>query len=280
MRLLIPLIIALGDPLLSGIVAAEESEPDGVHLSRLKSPVPETRIAALRELQTSLDPRLPNALLPLLSDKGNSIRRLAARAIGSRWWQIPKERVPIFIKALQYNQASEHRDERNMVNRAIGLLNRDYTSNMFALSANKRWVIYERRRLPCLIDTTNDSEELLGWSPEPGHLNWLISAFGNKPLKDSVLWHSKDEIVAFDIFLHRYASTVWVWGHGLGTRTLVAQKVINALGYEASGRGDFYTTLKQWKGEELFIEVFYAEKTTIVAWNPRKNTIRVASKKA
>jgi HEAT repeat protein len=61
------------------------ADPTDALLAQLKNPEPETRIAALRELQTSLDPRIPDAMLPLLSDEGNSIRRLAARAIGSRW---------------------------------------------------------------------------------------------------------------------------------------------------------------------------------------------------
>jgi HEAT repeat protein len=131
-------------------------------LAQLKKPEPDARIAALRELETSLDPRIPDAMLPLLSDEGNSIRRLAARAIGSRWWQISNE-MPEFVEALRRNKKSEFEDERNMIARAIGLLKRDYTSEMFACSTNKRWVIYERRGLPCLIDTKTETEELLGW---------------------------------------------------------------------------------------------------------------------
>jgi hypothetical protein len=102
-------------------------------------------------------------MLSLLYDEGNSIRRLAARAIGSRWWQISKENVPRFVEALRRNEKSEFEDERNMVARAIDLLTRNYTSNMVARSKNKRWVVYERRGLPCLIDTQTDTEELLGW---------------------------------------------------------------------------------------------------------------------
>lgn len=101
-------------------------------------------------------------MLSLLSDEGNSIRRLAARAIGSRWWQLSKEKVLEFVAALRRNEKSEFEDERNMIARAIGLLQRDYKSKMFARSSNGRWVVYERSGLPCLIDTTTDTEELLG----------------------------------------------------------------------------------------------------------------------
>ncbi|PYJ70326.1 MAG: hypothetical protein DME75_09420, partial [Verrucomicrobia bacterium] len=76
--------------------AASQSGGDPIDalVAQLKTPEPHARIAALRDLQTSRDPRIPDAMLPLLSDEGNSIRRLAARAIGSRWWQISKEKVP------------------------------------------------------------------------------------------------------------------------------------------------------------------------------------------
>jgi hypothetical protein len=54
----------------------------------------------MRQIGTSNDPRLPDACLPVLKKEGNSIRRLAARAIGSQWHQIPKDRVPVFTAAL------------------------------------------------------------------------------------------------------------------------------------------------------------------------------------
>ena len=143
-------------------------------------------------------------MLPLLSDEGNSIRRLAARAIGSRWWQISKEKVPQFVEALRRNEKSEFEDERNMVARAIDLLTRNYTSNMVARSKNKRWVVYERRGLPCLIDTQTDTEELLGW-PRDLRDQWALieeflrfaghnrpldkSVSGNQPLDESATVH-------------------------------------------------------------------------------------------
>src|SRR5438552_7411540 len=102
-------------PAVAYAASQSDAEPQDAFLTQLKSPEPDVRIAALRELQTSLDPRIPDAMLPLLADEGNSIRRLAARAIGSRWWQIPKK------------------------------------SDMFAASSNGRWIVYERRALPCLI---------------------------------------------------------------------------------------------------------------------------------
>ena len=154
------------------------------NIQKLQSPNDEVRIEALRSLLTSLDSRVPEAVLPLLSDKENSIRRLAVRAVGSRWWQIPKDRVPVFIKALQHHVSDEFEDEKNMDNRAIGLLTRNYEGNMFARSSSKRWVIYERHNLPCLLDSGNGTEELLGWAQ--GDAAWIVSSWGNAPTKKAV----------------------------------------------------------------------------------------------
>ena len=73
--------------LIAGAIAyaasGSSTDSTGALLAQLKNPEPDARVAAVRELQTSLDPRVPDAMLSLLSDEGNSIRRLAARAI----WQ-------------------------------------------------------------------------------------------------------------------------------------------------------------------------------------------------
>jgi hypothetical protein len=110
--------------------------PADVYLPQLKDKDPDVRIEAVRQLLTSLDSRIPDAMLALLSDEGNSIRRLAARAIGSRWWQIPKDKIDSYVKALQGNLKSEQdfEDEKNMAERAIGLLTKKYDSKMFSKS--------------------------------------------------------------------------------------------------------------------------------------------------
>src|SRR5207247_10071575 len=110
-------------------------------------------------------------MLPLLSDEGNSIRRLAARAIGSRWWQIPKEKTESYVNALEHNLRSEidFEDEKNMAESGIGLLTRQYDAKMFSRSPNGLCTIYERRGFTCLIDTTPYSEDLIGCAPEYNH---------------------------------------------------------------------------------------------------------------
>jgi hypothetical protein len=187
-------IAAIGLALIAFCISGSSTNPADVYLPQLKDKDADVRIAALRELLTSLDSRIPQAMLPLLSDEGNSIRRLAARAIGSRWWQIPKEKSDSYVTALQSNLKSEvdFEDEKNMAERAIGLLTRRYDSKMFSHSPNGRWIIYERRGFPCLIDTTTFTEELLGWSPaynrESEMPPWLFG--GNSPIgEEDARWH-------------------------------------------------------------------------------------------
>ena len=257
-------------------------------LARLKSPNADVRVEALRALQTSLDPRIPEAVLPLLADEGNSIRRLAARAVGSRWWQIPKDRVPVFVAALKRNESSEHEDEINMVQRGIGLLTRNYGGKMLPRSSDGRWAIYERRRLPCLIDTKNETEGLLGWAPDGIH-GFLESAWGNQDTAGSVRWHDKKSIAALSILLNRHESTVWIWQHKSGLRKIRTDEIVKALGCREGEMGiGFYIDLKGWKDDELRFEVSYvtkkgdeySDRTAVLGWDASKNKLRVISREA
>ena len=259
-------------------------------LARLKNPDMEVRVEALRALLTSLDPRIPEAVLPLLADEGNSIRRLAARAVGSRWWQIPKDRVPAFVSALKRNEASEHEDEKNMVQRGIGLLTRSYGGKMLPRSSDGRWVIYERLGLPCLIDTKSETEELLGWAPDDTD-GRLASAWGNGETTGSVLWHDKKDIAALSIIVNRRESAVWIWRHQSGHRKIEENEILKALGgreTDMHSAGGFYVDIKGWKGDELRFEVSYvtrkgddySDHTALLGWDASKNKLRVISREA
>jgi len=260
-----------------------DADPDDGLFAQLKNPEADVRIAALRELQTSLDPRIPDAMSSLLADEGNSIRRLAARAIGSRWWQIPKEKVPQFVATLRRNENSEFEDERNMVARAIGLLTRDYTSKMFACSANKRWVIYERHGLPCLIDTKTDTEELLGWpSDETSGLELFLPAIGNEALNELVSWHPDKEAVSLSILQSRRATTVWIWQHRFGLRKLQRSVLIKLLHPKGviEEPNPITAEIKGWKGDELYVSVGWGRdgNSAVVAWDLSKNSWRIVSR--
>jgi hypothetical protein len=82
--------------LLASLLPARADPNVTVLLKQLQSRNIETRYAAMRGLQTSLDPRIPEACLPVLQMEGDSIRRLAARAIGSRWQGIPNG-IPFYL---------------------------------------------------------------------------------------------------------------------------------------------------------------------------------------
>jgi hypothetical protein len=270
--------------LIACVASLCDADPDDGLFAQLKSPEVDVRIAALREVQTSLDPRIPDAMSSLLADEGNSIRRLAARAIGSRWWQIPKEKVPQFVATLRRNENSEFEDERNMVVRAIGLLTRDYTSKMFARSSNGRWVVYERRALPGLIDTTTETEELLGWPRgERSGLEMLLPAFGNEPVVNAVDWHPTREAVAFSVLESRRATMVWVWQHRFGLRKLQPATLMKLLRLKESiGEPNPITAeVKEWKGNELYVSVGWGTRegnNAVIAWDLSKHNWRIVSR--
>ena len=114
-------VVVFASLLGASFLSAQDEAGVTALLGKLQSQNIETRHQAIRELQTSLDPRIPDACLPVLNMEGDSIRRLAARAIGSRWHQIPKDRVPVFIAALKEQLKSEHDGLKNMARRGIAL---------------------------------------------------------------------------------------------------------------------------------------------------------------
>jgi hypothetical protein len=285
------IIVIICCGLIASIVAygasqAGSSEPTDALLAQLKSPDADARIAALRELQTSLDPRIPDAMLSLLSDEGNSIRRIAARAIGSRWWQISKEKVPQFVEALRRNEKSEFEDERNMIARAVGLLTRDYKSKMFARSSNGRWIVYERRGLPCLIDTTTGTEELLGLPRDESTTleGMLRPALGNEPLGDDVVWHPTNEVVAFSVLKSRRSVMIWIWEHRFGLEKLQPATLMELLQLREpiDEPNPFTAEVKQWKGDQLYIAVSWGrdEQSAVIAWDLSKHRWRIVSREA
>jgi hypothetical protein len=271
-------------------ISGSSANPADVYLPQLKDKDADVRIAALRELLTSLDSRIPDAMLPLLSDEGNSIRRLAARAIGSRWWQIPKEKAESYVTALQSNIKTEvdFEDETHMAERGIGLLTRKYESKMFSRSPNGRWVLYERRGFPCLIDTTTSTEELLGWSPVYNRNSemppWWFG--GNSPVDpDQARWHENKEAVALSVSISRRATSVWIWEHKHGVQKLTHSELIKLL--HPKGKTDepnpITAEFKEWKGDDLIVSVswgFEDEGSATIAWSVANHLWRVVSRES
>jgi len=113
------------------------------------------------EIQTLDDARIPGACLPLLADEGKSIRRQAARAIGSRYDQIPQEKLPAFLTALERCAREGPKDNTFVAQRAIGLLTRNFSYPAFSVSPDGRWVLFEQRRLPVIADIKLTHRQML-----------------------------------------------------------------------------------------------------------------------
>jgi hypothetical protein len=286
-----PAIAAIGLILVAFSISGSTINPVEVYLPQLKDKDADVRVAALRKLQTSLDSKIPEAMLPLLSDEGNSIRRLAARAIGSRWWQIPKDKSESYINALARNLRPEleFEDEKNMAERAIGLLTRRYDSKMFSRSANGRWIIYERRGLPCLIDNSTDTEELLGWPRDQSVIELFMPASGNETLEGHasneryVSWHPHEEAVALEIWQTRRATAVWIWQHKYGLHKLNRSELIKLL--QPKGEIDephpISATIKEWKDNELQVFVGWGWErggSAVIGWDLSRHKWRVISR--
>ena len=248
-------------------------------LKQLQSDDTDTRYEAMRQLGTSLDPRIPDACLSVLQKEGNSIRRLAARAIGSHWHQIPKERVPVFIAALKPLLDSDDNGPIHMARRGIALLSRKYDNAMVSRSSNKRWVVYERRGLPCLIDTGNSTEELLGFGTEAK----FRTAHGNEEVAPAAFWHPRKEMVALDMIEDRHHSTIWVWVHNKGLRQFRHEESTRALGFKESAEFGplFFSSIVGWTAVGLEFKVSFSVKLgeeyidfddVRILWNPVRDS--------
>jgi len=173
-------------------------------IARLSSPDITTRRAAVEAIQTLDDPAIPAACLPLLKDEGFSIRRQTARAIGSRFFDVPKEQRKTYIEALKKCAADGPADNTLICQRAIGLLTENYAFPAFSVGPKKKWVLYERRKLPVITLAKNGSHELLSpvW---PGENELLKLAVTNSSAEElfSPHWHSSGEAVAFTMILQR-----------------------------------------------------------------------------
>ena len=168
-----------------------------------------------------------------------------------------------------------------MAERAIGLLTKRYDSKMFSRNANGRWVIYERRGFPCLIDTTTYTEELLGWLPvshgDSQMQPWWFS--GNSPIEhDEALWHPSKDAVALSVSTSRRAMSIWIWQHKHGLYKLDRSELIRLLHPkgEINEPNPITAEIKAWKGDDLFVSVNWGKDWAegdyivgyaVVAWN-------------
>lgn len=207
MKIPAPVLLSLVGLTLS---PAAETNPQ---IAKLSSPDIAVRRAAVEAIQTLDDPAIPAACLPLLKDEGLSIRRQGARAIGSRFSDVPKELRKTYIEALQTCAADGPADNALICQRAIGLLTGNFSFPSFSVGPRKKWVLYERRKLPVITLVKNGNHELLSpvW---PGENELLKMAITNESAQElfSPHWHSSGEAVAFTMMLQRrFFHPIFVW---------------------------------------------------------------------
>ncbi len=223
----------------------------------LQSSDMDTRRAAIDVVQTSLDPRIPDACLVAIRLEGDSVKRLAARAIGSRWHQIPKERTAEFLAALKPLLSVEDEGLANMAKRGTALLKREYASNaMVCRSPNKRWALYERYGVPCIIDTKNATEELVGFEFEAK----MVCSWGNSELTSTVNWHPKKDVVAVEMLDGRRLGPLMIWQPGKEPVRLSVAEFAGALKRDEDSfffPGGIYADVESWKGDILLFKLSY-----------------------
>lgn len=190
-----------------------------LEIAKLASPDMAVRRAAVEAIQTLDDPGIPAACLPLLKDEGVSIRRQAARAIGSRFFDVPENQRKAYLAALKECAALGPEDNTLICQRAIGLLTGNFSFPSFSVGPRKKWVLYERRKLPVIAPVKGGNHELLSpvwinWNGEPELLKMEITNESAGELF-SPHWHSSGEAVAFTMKLQRrFFTPIFVWSAG------------------------------------------------------------------
>jgi hypothetical protein len=246
------------------------------------------RREAIARIQTVDDPRIPAACLPLLDDPGLSIRRLAARAIGSRFYQISDAERPRYLAALRAclkgrrgepptGTYGDVDDVTLMYRRAIGLLMRHYDSPPFSVSPNGRWVLYERRRLPVIANIAEQQHFLLApldpFGPSPDtpyyseedetHLpdtNLLKTVDTNLPARELFAphWSPDGDAVAFTLerLERRFYHPILVWSAtGPDVKVLDEPFFHSLLGPRYPQWGTT-TDFAAWKGDKVLVRVY------------------------
>ena len=195
-----------------------------------------------------------------------------------------------FVNALRHNADPKESDLRksSMGLRGIGLLTRDYNNSSFSRSPDKRWVIYERFSCPCLLDTRNLTEELLGWKPNDdgkgeGHGCSFTPVWNRSTVREEVFWHPSSKMVACSTGWARYDGDVLIWRHQKGIVRLGekddARKVLRAAGFKVGGC--WWLRAVGWRGDVLEFEGMAWEdpgfESCRLGWDSRTGKIRIIS---
>ncbi|MES2925005.1 MAG: HEAT repeat domain-containing protein [Verrucomicrobiota bacterium] len=241
----------------SALLAAEPSP----EIAKLASPDIAVRRAAVEAIQTLDDPGIPAACLPLLQDEGRSIRRQAARAIGSRFSDVPANQRKIYLAALKQCEALGPEDNALICQRAIGLLTGNFSFPSFSVGPRKKWVLYERRKLPVVTLVKSGNHELLSpvwtkWNGEPEVLKMTITNESADELF-APHWHSSGEAVAFTMILQRrFFHPIFVWAAGTADLKVLEPKSLKPLLPPRYPNWGTTSDFVKWDGTKAVIRIY------------------------
>ncbi len=259
-------MIRVSSLLLAAALLAHAEKPAKA-IAELSSPDVKVRRKAIDTIQTLNDPAIPSACLPLLKDEGFSIRRQAARAIGSRFSDIPKDQVKTYVEALNTCAKEGPEDVTLICQRAIGLLTANYKFPSFSVSPKKKWVLYERRRPPVIASIRSGPHALI--SPLAIDFNGKPDLLKMEATNESAEelfhphWHSSGDALAFTMILQRrFYTPVCVWSANSDKVVILeARSLKNVLPprYPAWGTT---TEFARWDGDKAVVRVYDCDSDT------------------
>ncbi len=225
------------------------------------SPDIEIRRAAVDAIQTLDEPGIPAACLPLLKDSGFSIRRQAARAIGSRFSEIPENQRKTYVQALKTCAADGPEDVTLICQRAIGLLTANYKFPSFSVGPKKKWVLYERRKLPVIAPVNGGPHTLI--SPVAVDFNGKPDLLKMEVTNESVEklfhphWHPSGDALAFTMVLQRrFYTPVCIWSSASDKITILEAHSLKGVlppRYPAWGTT---TDFVRWVGDKAIVRIY------------------------
>lgn len=230
-------------------------------IALLNSPDIAVRRAAVEAIQTLDDPAITAACLPLLKDEGLSIRRQAARAIGSRFFDVPPAQQKSYVDALKKCATAGPGDNTLLSERAIGLLTANYRFPSFSIGPKKKWVLYERRKLPVIAPVKGGEHLLLSpiWTYGDEKPELLKLAVTNEPAADlfAPRWHPSGNAVAFTMILQRrFFHPIFIWV--AGTKELKTLDPYSLKPLLPARYPDWGTTsdFVRWDGDKAIIRIY------------------------
>lgn len=236
-------------------------------IADLASPDVNVRRKAIETIQTLDDPAIPPACLPLLKDEGFSIRRQAARAIGSRFADIPKDQRKPYVDALKTCAKEGPENVTLICQRAIGLLTENYKFPSFSVSPKKKWVLYERRRLPVIAPVKSGLHALISpvdidFNGKPDLLKMMVTNESAEELFHPQ-WHPSGDALAFTMILQRrFYTPVCVWSATSDKIVILeARSLKNVLPARYPAWGTT-TEFARWDGDKAVVRVYDCDSDT------------------